>query len=151
MAPRTDVDSEPFWAALREHRIVLQCCAADGRLRFPPMLSCPHCGTPGGDVVEVSGDARVYSWVTVHWPLTPAMADEVPYTIATVELAEGARMVGRLEGEAGDGVAVTATFVDHDDWTELRWAVSAASGGDRASASEPGADGSGAQPQGGIA
>ena len=103
MAPRTDVDSAPFWAALREHRIVLQRCAEDGKLRFPPMPSCPHCGTPGGDEVEVAGEAQVYSWVTVHRPLTPAMADEVPYTIATVELPEGIRMVGRLEGEPADG------------------------------------------------
>jgi uncharacterized OB-fold protein len=120
VAPRTDVDAEPFWAALGEHRIVLQRCAADGKLRFPPMPSCPHCGTPGGEHVEVDGAARVYSWVTVHRPLTPAMADQVPYTIATVEL-DGVRMVGRLEGEPGDGVAVRPTFVDHDDWTELRW------------------------------
>ncbi len=121
MAPRTDVDSAPFWAALREHRIVLQRCEADGRLRFPPMPSCPHCGTPGGSEVEVTGDARVYSWVAVHRALTPAQETQVPYTIATVELSEGVRMVGRLEGEPGDGVAVTPAFVDHDDWTELQW------------------------------
>jgi hypothetical protein len=30
-------------------------------------------------------------------------------------------MVGRLEGSPGDGVAVRPSFVDHDDWTELRW------------------------------
>ena len=123
MAPRADVDSEPFWAALREHRIVLQRCEADGRLRFPPMPSCPHCGTPGGTAVEVTGEAKVYSWVVVHRALTPAQEGQVPYTIATVELPEGVRMVGRLQGEAGDGVAVQPAFVDHEDWTELRWAT----------------------------
>jgi uncharacterized OB-fold protein len=120
MAPRSDVDSEPFWAGLRERRILLQRCEADGRLRFPPMPSCPHCGTPGGEHVEVAGDARVYSWVVVHRALTPAQEGEVPYTIATVEL-DGVRMVGRLDGEPGDGVAVSPVFVDHADWTELRW------------------------------
>jgi uncharacterized OB-fold protein len=123
MAPRSDVDSAPFWAGLGVHRIVLQRCEADGRLRFPPMPSCPHCGTPGGTEVEVSGDARIYSWVAVHRALTPAQESQVPYTIATVELPEGVRMVGRLDGEPGDGVAVSPVFVDHDDWTELRFEV----------------------------
>jgi uncharacterized OB-fold protein len=120
-APRADVDSAPFWAGLRRHRIVLQRCDADGRLRFPPMPSCPRCGTPGGAEVEVTGDARVYSWVVVHRALTPGQEGEVPYTIATVELPEGVRMVGRLTGVPGDGVPVSPVFVDHDDWTELRW------------------------------
>jgi hypothetical protein len=42
--------------------------------------------------------------------------------IATVDLAEGACVFGRLEARArSPGGAVTATFVDHDDWTELRF------------------------------
>jgi uncharacterized OB-fold protein len=123
MAPRVDVDSVAFWAGLREHRIVLQRCDTDGRFRFPPMPSCPHCGTPGGVDVEVDGHGVVYSWVVVHRALTPGQEGEVPYTIATVELPEGVRMVGRLDGDPGDGVPVTPAFVDHDDWTELRFVV----------------------------
>ena len=123
-APRADVDSRAWWDGLREHRLVLQACDACDRPRFPPMPSCPFCGTPGGHDVEVDGRATVYSWVVVHRALTPGQEGEVPYTIATVELPEGARMVGRLAGAPGDGAPVEAVFVDHDDWTELQWRVS---------------------------
>jgi uncharacterized OB-fold protein len=65
----------------------------------------------------------VYSWVGVQRALTPAFESEVPYTIATVDLDEGARAFGRLEGAepTAPGGAVTATFVDHPEWTELRF------------------------------
>lgn len=119
-APRVDVDSRAWWDGLRDHRLVLQRCEEDGRFRFPPMPSCPYCGTPGGTDTEVEGRGAVYSWVVVHRALTPDVT-EVPYTIATVELPAGVRMVGRLDGEPADGAPVSAVFVDHDDWTELRW------------------------------
>ncbi len=119
-APRVDVDSRAWWDGLRDHRLVLQRCEEDGRFRFPPMPSCPYCGTPGGTDTEVEGRGAVYSWVVVHRALTPDVT-EVPYTIATVELPAGVRMVGRLDGAPADGAPVSAVFVDHDDWTELRW------------------------------
>ncbi len=65
----------------------------------------------------------MYSWVGVRRALTPGLEAEVPYTIAAVDLAEGARVFGRLEGPepTAPGATVTATFVDHDEWTELRF------------------------------
>jgi uncharacterized OB-fold protein len=67
----------------------------------------------------------VYSWITVHRALDAARADDLPYTIAAVELAEGCRVFARVEA-APDAIAadlaVTARYVDHDGWTELRFA-----------------------------
>ena len=120
-----DADSAPFHAALAEHRIVLQRCDGCGRHRFPPMPTCPWCGDRAATEVESPGTGRIYSWVTVHRALTATMADQVPYTIATVALDEGCRMFGRLaeatpvEAEA----AVEPVFVDHPDRTELRFRV----------------------------
>jgi uncharacterized OB-fold protein len=47
----------------------------------------------------------------------------VPYTVATVDLEEGARVFGRLEGPepSAPGGPVVARFVDHPEWTELRF------------------------------
>jgi uncharacterized OB-fold protein len=49
-------------------------------------------------------------------------AAEVPYTVAVVELDAGCRVVARLEA---DDVAadqdVDGVYVDHEDWTELRF------------------------------
>jgi len=122
--PVPDADSEPYLAALRRHVLVLQRCTACGRVRFPPMPACPWCGATTAEWRSVSGQGRVYSWVGVHRALTTDFESEVPYTIATVELAEGARAFARLEGPepTRPGGEVTATFVDHPDWTELRFA-----------------------------
>ena len=116
---RTDVDSEPWWDALRRHRVVLQRCESCGKRRFPRVPACPWCGTPGGVDEEIDGRGRVYSWIVVHRALTGA--HEVPYTVAVVELPGGPRLLGRLEGTPADGVEVEPFFVDHDDWTELRF------------------------------
>ena len=121
--PVADVDSAPFLAGLREHVVNLQRCTECMRVRFPPIPSCPWCGATGSEALIASGAGRVYSWITVYRALTPGMEAEVPYTIATVDLAEGGRMFGRLEGPEpttpGDDVA--AVFVDHPEWTELRF------------------------------
>jgi uncharacterized OB-fold protein len=87
------------------------------------MPACPWCGSGDADWRAVSGEGVVYSWVGVQRALTPAFESEVPYTIATVELAEGARVFARLDGSepTRPGGAVAATFVDHADWTELRF------------------------------
>jgi uncharacterized OB-fold protein len=64
----------------------------------------------------------VYSWVCVEYPLDDRFGDQVPYTVAVVELDEGPRIAGRVEGTIDFGTAVEAQFVDHDGWTELRFA-----------------------------
>lgn len=122
--PVADLESGPFWAGLAAHRLVLQVCGACGRHRFPRMPSCPYCGTAGGTDVVVPGTGRVYSWVRVHRHLgVPGPGDELPYTVVTVGLDTGPRLVGRLEppGRAAIDLPVRPLFVDHPGWTELRF------------------------------
>jgi uncharacterized protein len=122
--PVADRESAPFWAGLRERRVVLQACRACGRHRFPRMPSCPYCGEPGGTDVVVPGTGRVYSWIRVHRPLSAATVDgDLPYAVATVTLDTGPRLVGRLEpaDRATVDLPVRPLFVDHPGWTELRF------------------------------
>jgi uncharacterized OB-fold protein len=120
---RSDEESAAFWQLLTEHRIQLQTCSLCGHRRFPPMPSCPYCGGTDAEIVAVPGTGTIYSWVRVHRALSAAMASEVPYCIVTVDLDGGSRMFGRMS--AGGGVAigrrVRALFVDHAEWTELRF------------------------------
>jgi uncharacterized OB-fold protein len=109
-------------------RVRLERCDACGRHRVEPMPSCPWCGAEAFSDVDAAGTGRVYSWVTVHRALDDAHAHDVPYTVATIELAEGCRVFARLDASperiAAD-LAVRARYVDHDGWTELRFAPSA--------------------------
>ena len=74
----------------------------------------------------------IYSFVRAHRALTDTMAGDVPDAVATVDLDGGARMLGRIEppGAARIGARVTPLFVDHGDWTELRFCAEDASDGD---------------------
>jgi len=118
-----DLDNDPWWAALAEHRVVVQACPACHRHRLPRMPACPWCAAPGGLDVEVEGTGTIYSFVRADRALTPEREAEVPYAIATVELDGGARVFGRVEpaAAAAIGVRVGPSFVDHAGWTELRF------------------------------
>ncbi|HEX4579906.1 MAG TPA: OB-fold domain-containing protein [Candidatus Dormibacteraeota bacterium] len=125
--PTPDPESAAYWAALREHRIVLQRCPSCERIRFPWMPGCPYCGSAlPALVVQVSGLGQVYSFVRVHRALTEATLGQVPYVVAVVQLDAGPRMVGRVAGGAERvriADAVRPAFVDHQGWTELRFDV----------------------------
>jgi uncharacterized protein len=126
-APAADPDSQFYWDGLRAQRLLVQRCAACGRHRFPPMPACPNCATPGGAVVEVEPRGTIYSWVVVHHAFAPAFERDVPYVIAVVELAEGCRLLTRLEHQEPieAGQTVVGHYHDHGSWTELRFRVAA--------------------------
>lgn len=122
LAPVPDADSAFYWNGLAEGKLLLQRCNHCDRCRFPPMPSCPYCGGRDSSQVTASGDGSIYSWIVVHRAFDPAFAREVPYTLASVDLDEGGRVVGRIEGGAAQfGMRVRAKFFRHADWTELRF------------------------------
>jgi uncharacterized protein len=125
--PQPDLESAAWWEGLRAHRVLLQQCRACGRARFPAMPSCPWCASTAFDVIESSGDGIVYSYVTAHVDVSPGFAASLPYSVATVELAEGPRVLGRVEPPAplAIGDRVVPRFVDHATWTELCFAPAA--------------------------
>jgi uncharacterized protein len=117
VAPAIDGASTEFWSALEEGRLVVPRCNSCGRHSFPPMPSCPLCGSLDVSQDEVSGAGTIYSWATVHIALNPAFEADVPYTVLVVDLREGGRLVGRfLEGdtrpEAGAQVQLEPYRVD---------------------------------------
>lgn len=127
-APTPDELSTAWWEHLAAHRVVVQRCPSCARRRIQRLPSCPYCGAQGaqgGEDLEVPGTGTVYSFVRVHRPLTPASADEVPYCVATVDLDGGGRVFARVEPhpDVAIGSSVVARFVDHDGWTELRFAL----------------------------
>ena len=119
--PNIDLDSAPWWDGLRNHRVVVQECGVCARRWLPRTPACPYCGAGSPTDQPVSGDGVVYSFVRAHRAMSEAMAGEVPYTIATVDLDGGGRVFARVEGDCSIGSHVTPEFVDHDSWTELRY------------------------------
>lgn len=122
LTPVADADSQFYWDALAGERLVVQECQSCGRRRFPPMPSCPYCAATEA-VVREAVAGTIYSWVIIRRAFQPAFAGDVPYTIATVDLDGGGRLIGRLEpGDAASpGLRVRPHYVHHPDWTEARF------------------------------
>ena len=63
--------------------------------------------------------------MTAHVAVSPGYGAELPYTVATVELDEGPRLLGRVESLTPPAIdaGVVARFRDHPSWTELYFAT----------------------------
>lgn len=98
--PKITPDWEPFFAAARHERLVLQRCRGCAEFRFPPRPVCPRCWSTDAAWEDVSGYGEVWSYVVMHQVYHPAFAAEVPYAVVQVRLREGPKMLSRLLGVA---------------------------------------------------
>ena len=76
----------------------LQRCSACERFRHPPRYYCPHCASGAYDWVASPGRGVLYSWTVTHFPFDRGWAGELPYVTAVVELDEGVRLIGAVDG-----------------------------------------------------
>jgi uncharacterized OB-fold protein len=112
--PTPDNESQPFWDATREHRLVIKRCAACGRAHFYPRPFCPHCWSEQVHWEDASGRATLYTYSVVHVNDLPPFNERVPYVAAIVDLEEGPRaMTNVVECDVADlrvGMSLEATF-----------------------------------------
>jgi uncharacterized OB-fold protein len=112
--PQPDLDTQPFWDATREGRLLIKRCADCGRAHFYPRPFCPHCWSEAVDWEEASGRATLYTWSVVRRNDLPPFPERVPYVAAVVDLAEGPRMMTNVVDCDFDaieiGMALEAVF-----------------------------------------
>lgn len=103
-----------FEKRLREGRFCLQRCDDTGRFFFYPRALSPFTGSTNIGWHEVSGEATVYSTSVVR--RRPESGGD--YNICIVALAEGPKMMSRVEGvaphEVRIGMAVRARIREED-------------------------------------
>jgi uncharacterized OB-fold protein len=105
-----DADYQRF---LQEGRFMIQRGRSSGRYHFYPRAIEPGTGNIDLEWVPASGLGTVYSTTVVRTkPPAPS------YNVALVDLAEGPRMMSRVEGLAPEevriGMAVRARIVNQD-------------------------------------
>ena len=116
--PRPSPESEPFWAAAKEHKLKIQKCTACGNHWFPPAAHCPECQSAEHEWIEASGKGRVFSFVTYQRLYNKGWEGEIPYVVALIELEEGPRMLSNLTGiDPKDVACDMAVKVVFDDVT----------------------------------
>jgi uncharacterized protein len=106
------IHPEPeYFAHLAAGRFMLQRSASTGRYVFYPRVAEPGTGATDLEWVEASGRGVVYSTTVVRQK--PPAAD---FNVALVELAEGPRMLSRIEGlppaEVTIGLRVRARIIE---------------------------------------
>ena len=111
--PSVNRDTEYFWEGCREGELRIQRCGGCGLLRHPPGPMCPECGATKPKYLVSDGYGVVYSYVVHHHPQVPGK--QTPFVIALIELDEGVRMLGELDGEPSIGLPVEVVFTKIDD------------------------------------
>lgn len=89
--PTPDEDSQAFWDAAREGRLLVKRCGSCGRAHYYPRPFCPHCWSEQVDWEQASGRATLYTYSIVRQNDLPPFPERVPYVAAIVDLEEGPR------------------------------------------------------------
>ena len=90
--PIVDAESQPFWDAIGDGKLLLKFCLDCGRAHYYPRTYCPYCW---GETEwrEASGRGVVFATTTVRRMGLPPFNTRVPYNLSIVELEEGPRML----------------------------------------------------------
>ncbi len=122
LAPPVNLETQPFWDATAEGRLVLPRCDSCSTVIWYPRLFCPLCGSTEVSWFDAKGTGTVYSATVVRKGQGP-FADAAPYVLAYVELDEGPRiMTNIVDGDPERieiGQRVTVTFADTGKGTAL--------------------------------
>ena len=124
--PIDDPIAGPFFAAAAEGRLTCQRCNSCQALRWPPLPGCPECRSLDTAWVDVAPSGTIWSYVVYNRAFQAALKDQIPYTVAMVQLDDGPYLVGRLtpgEKQPSVGDRVEAEFLDIDDVPTVRWHV----------------------------
>jgi uncharacterized protein len=111
--PVPNLETEPFWDAAADGRLVLPRCDSCGTVIWYPRRFCPSCRATSVSWIEASGRGTVYSFTVVR-KAPGRWREAAPYVIAYVELEEGPRVLTNLVDVEPDavevGMAVAVTF-----------------------------------------
>jgi uncharacterized protein len=108
--PFADELTQPFWDAALEGRLVAPRCTNCGTFVMTPQPFCFNCQHQDFEWVDLPGTGTIYTYTVVRHPLSPALADVVPYVSGIIELdgtqGAGARMMLNVTGCDPESVSI---------------------------------------------
>lgn len=104
--PAIDPDSAPYWEGARQGRLMIQRCRATGQTFLYSRQLVPGVVEDQVEWIEASGLGTIYSFTVARRPAGQPFAEDCPYVIVSVELAEGARVMSNLVTDDPDSVAI---------------------------------------------
>jgi uncharacterized OB-fold protein len=88
-APAVNIETQPFWDATAQGKLLYKKCTACGEPHFYPRSHCPFCFSDKTEWAEASGKGTVYTYSVMR-------RAPIPYAIAYVTLAEGPTMMTNI-------------------------------------------------------
>ena len=121
-SPGVTLETQPFWDATREGRLVLPRCDDCEFVIWYPRRFCPACGSRKVSWFDAAGTGTVYTF-TIVTKGGGAYRDAGPYVVAFVELDEGPRLMTNIVETPPESVAVgqrvAVVFAPTGDGTAL--------------------------------
>ena len=93
--PAEDSDTQAWWDATRDRRLLVQRCEDCGHYQHYPRALCTSCGGTDLGFVDASGEFTLVSYSTVCRSPDPGRF-EAPYHVALVQMAEGPTLFSRV-------------------------------------------------------
>ena len=97
--------AEPFWAATRERRLVIQWCRSCERAIHFPREACPTCLGTDLEFRPAEGTGTIYASSEMPAPGNAGMKGRTPFVVALVDLPEGVRLLSNVLGDGALDVA----------------------------------------------
>ena len=118
IAIATNPDTEPFWAAAKEHRLTACKCGSCGRFRMPPTPFCPACSSREKTWPTLPGTGLVFSFAICT--INPATGEDFVYVPVVVDVdgAPGVRLNANVTGCDAEQVHIGMKV--QVEWTEIR-------------------------------
>jgi hypothetical protein len=92
-APAINPETQPFWDAAAQGRLLLKQCLACGERHYYPRTLCPFCFSDRTEWLTAAGGGEIYSLSVMR------RGAGAPFAIAYVTLDEGPRMLTNLVGD----------------------------------------------------
>lgn len=112
--------TEKFWEGTREGKYLIQHCKDCNTNIFYPRKFCPECWSGNLDWIEASGKGKIMTFSTAMSMVEPRFMDELPYTLAYIDLEEGVRIMSRIvECDPQDikiGMEVEVIFIERENF-----------------------------------
>ena len=88
-APLVSPETEVFWAATRQGKLLIKHCNDCGENHFYPRSLCPYCFSDRTEWLQSAGRGAIYSCSVLR-------RTQVPYCVAYVTLDEGPTMLTNI-------------------------------------------------------
>jgi uncharacterized protein len=101
--PTITLESQEYWAAANDGRLLLKCCSDCGRHFHYPRAYCPYCMSDRTDWIEASGRGTIYTYTVMR---RGPDAGTIP---AFITLNEGPKIMAGIVDASPDAVNIGAS------------------------------------------